>query len=461
VDHQSTVRDLVKLNANFTLNNYAHYQFDSYGKFFTGKENGSTISAPTLTRILFTGQEYDLRLKTYVHDYRIYDPLSGKFTKTDPLDLGPDTNPYRYVGNDPVNHTDPTGMDSIGTGTWGNHLDPGETAAWVVEDAGGWQQWNTPLGVLDDNGMIQLSAEWGGGSVSLAALNANAAANSLHGMTDAAAFAVMQQRINALKNGDTLVSDPPQTACQGFAEGWRRGSVVVNDALTLYQIESLHDEAERYIAQAQRDGDTLTEYAFYSGRVGAHSAQAAVGLHVLSAAGVTQVGTVPLSAIPSTGYVELTIAVNTGTMFPATASQGRNPPDVAVFATVPVRPTLPPFDGRTTHGVLVTNQGRVISLQSGNPNPAFANYPAAGHCEGQAAIWIRQNSSTGGVVYHNNPNGTCGFCHAQVPTLLPEGATLSVVPPAGAVPPPRWHINPNPYVGNSATPRPNPRQGGG
>jgi hypothetical protein len=109
---------------------------------------------------------------------------------------------------------------------------------------------------------------------------------------------------------------------------------------------------------------------------------------------------------------------------------------------------------------LITNEGEVISLQSGNASPTYANYPAALHVEGKAAIAIRESGSSGGVVYHNNPNGTCGFCNSQVPTLLPEGAELTVIPPAGTVPSSaRWYVNPEPYVGNSSIPKPNPQLG--
>ncbi len=123
-------------------------------------------------------------------------------------------------------------------------------------------------------------------------------------------------------------------------------------------------------------------------------------------------------------------------------------------------PELPAFDGQTTHGVLITNEGEVIPFQSGNPSPTYANYPAASHVEGKAALAIRESGSSGGVVYHNNPSGTCGFCNSQVPTLLPEGAQLRVVPPAGTVPPgPRWYVPSEPYVGNSAISKPNPQLG--
>ncbi|MDX1964629.1 MAG: RHS repeat-associated core domain-containing protein [Pirellulales bacterium] len=112
VDHQSTLRDLVRLNAGtFTLYSSAHYVFDSFGRFITGKENGATVTTPTLTRYLFTSQEYDTRLRTIHYGGREYNPDSGRFTTVDPLGFAAgDTNLQRYTGNDPVNHTDPTGM---------------------------------------------------------------------------------------------------------------------------------------------------------------------------------------------------------------------------------------------------------------------------------------------------------------------------------------------------------------
>ena len=75
--------------------------------------------------------------------------------------------------------------------------------------------------------------------------------------------------------------------------------------------------------------------------------------------------------------------------------------------------TLPPYDGKKTVGVLVTEEGNVVPLQSlktDQADPRYANYFSATHVEGQAAIYIRDNGSAGGVVYHNNPNGTCGQC---------------------------------------------------
>lgn len=123
-----------------------------------------------------------------------------------------------------------------------------------------------------------------------------------------------------------------------------------------------------------------------------------------------------------------------------------------------VRPKLPPFNGKATEGVLITNEGKVIPLQSGGGNPAYGNYAASGHVEGKAAILIRESESSGGVVYHNNPNGTCGFCNSQVETLLPEGAKLRVVPPENAIANNPWaQAGPTEYIGNGNPIKPNPK----
>jgi uncharacterized Zn-binding protein involved in type VI secretion len=120
-------------------------------------------------------------------------------------------------------------------------------------------------------------------------------------------------------------------------------------------------------------------------------------------------------------------------------------------------PELPPFDGKTTQGVLITKEGQTVPLESGNTDPKYANYAAAGHVEGKAAIWMRDNDSEGGTVFHNNTNGTCNYCNTQIPTLLPEGSTLDVVPPDNAVANNQWaHADPTSYTGNANSPKVRP-----
>jgi hypothetical protein len=117
-------------------------------------------------------------------------------------------------------------------------------------------------------------------------------------------------------------------------------------------------------------------------------------------------------------------------------------------------PPLPKYDG-TTSGVLITNEGQTVPLQSGEADPAYRKYPAARHAEGKAAIWIRQNGSSGGVVYHNNPEGTCQLCRTNLPTLLPKDSVLTVVPPPDAKPPDEtWIGTIKSFLGNNSVPTP-------
>jgi hypothetical protein len=46
--------------------------------------------------------------------WSMFDPTEGRWTTQDPLGLEPDSNPYRYVGNDPINNSDPSGLKPRG-----------------------------------------------------------------------------------------------------------------------------------------------------------------------------------------------------------------------------------------------------------------------------------------------------------------------------------------------------------
>ncbi|WP_337812469.1 DddA-like double-stranded DNA deaminase toxin [Ruminococcus bicirculans (ex Wegman et al. 2014)] len=79
---------------------------------------------------------------------------------------------------------------------------------------------------------------------------------------------------------------------------------------------------------------------------------------------------------------------------------------------------------------------------------------SASHVEGKAALYMRENGINEATVFHNNPNGTCGFCDRQVPALLPKGAKLTVVPPSNSVANNVRAIPvPKTYIGNSTVPK--------
>jgi RHS repeat-associated protein len=71
-------------------------------------------SSGTIPQYGYTGREPDGTGLIY-YRARAYDPTLGRFTQRDPIGLAGGLNPYVYVGNNPVNFTDPTGEWTVGT----------------------------------------------------------------------------------------------------------------------------------------------------------------------------------------------------------------------------------------------------------------------------------------------------------------------------------------------------------
>jgi RHS repeat-associated protein len=61
-------------------------------------------------RFMYTGQMWMPDYAAYHYKARAYRPDLGRFLQTDPVGYAQGLNLYAYVGNDPVNQTDPTGM---------------------------------------------------------------------------------------------------------------------------------------------------------------------------------------------------------------------------------------------------------------------------------------------------------------------------------------------------------------
>jgi RHS repeat-associated protein len=83
------------------------YVYDAFGQIIS--QTGSITNPYT-----FTGREYDSETGLYYYRARYYDAKIGRFISEDPIGFeGGDVNLMAYVGNNPVNYTDPLGLWAV------------------------------------------------------------------------------------------------------------------------------------------------------------------------------------------------------------------------------------------------------------------------------------------------------------------------------------------------------------
>jgi RHS repeat-associated protein len=101
-DHQGSITHL----SNHAGEVVETFTYDgSYGTILE-----HTKTQETYNPYCYTGREFDSR-ELYYYRARYYDPTIGRFISQDPIEfLSGDFNWYRYVGNDPVNWVDPSGL---------------------------------------------------------------------------------------------------------------------------------------------------------------------------------------------------------------------------------------------------------------------------------------------------------------------------------------------------------------
>jgi RHS repeat-associated protein len=103
-DQAGSVRDIATTSGSLI----DHVKYSSFGNILaeSNPSNGD--------RFKFAGREYDATTGLYYNRARFYDPATGKFIGQDPKKFAAgDANLYRYVGNDPIGFTDPTGNWSV------------------------------------------------------------------------------------------------------------------------------------------------------------------------------------------------------------------------------------------------------------------------------------------------------------------------------------------------------------
>jgi RHS repeat-associated protein len=103
-DNLGTIRDV--LDGNGTILN--HVSYDSFGKVVSQSDAGVEF------RYGFTGREQDNETGLDYYRARYYDSAVGRFISEDPIGFrAGDTNLTRYVGNNPVNWVDPSGLAPV------------------------------------------------------------------------------------------------------------------------------------------------------------------------------------------------------------------------------------------------------------------------------------------------------------------------------------------------------------
>ena len=77
----------------------------------------ATTGTP-ISRLQYTGREND-GTGLYYYRARVYDPAIGRFISEDPKRFAAGLNFYAYVGNNPINANDPSGLESLPAAAWG------------------------------------------------------------------------------------------------------------------------------------------------------------------------------------------------------------------------------------------------------------------------------------------------------------------------------------------------------
>ena len=105
-DRGDRVTSVLWRNANGAT--VARYEYDAWGDV-----RSETVSVPALTgnRYLFQGREYSHATGFCNCRARWYDPATGRWLSKDPIGLSGGLNLYEFCGNDPVDFSDPAGLD--------------------------------------------------------------------------------------------------------------------------------------------------------------------------------------------------------------------------------------------------------------------------------------------------------------------------------------------------------------
>ncbi len=130
--HHDHLRSVVGLTAH----EGSTVETTKYGSF--GEEISSSGNSENFLK--YTGREHDAEIGLYYYRARYYDPEVGRFLNEDPIGFEAGVNFYAYVGNNPVNYSDPDGLEPL-TGAL-------KAGAKLIQKIGGRMPRNWRIGAL-------------------------------------------------------------------------------------------------------------------------------------------------------------------------------------------------------------------------------------------------------------------------------------------------------------------------
>jgi RHS repeat-associated protein len=126
VNHQGSVIDTTNPDGSIAQ----QLAYDEYGNLTSQQPPASKTGEP----FRFTGRRFDPETGLYYYRARYYAPQLGRFLQVDPVGYKDQLHLYAYVGNDPLNNSDPSGTDELS----GMLPDPGymEYRATIMQEGG-------------------------------------------------------------------------------------------------------------------------------------------------------------------------------------------------------------------------------------------------------------------------------------------------------------------------------------
>jgi RHS repeat-associated protein len=181
-----------------------------------GEERGGSGASPNLLR--YTGRQLDPETGLYYYRARYYDPDLGRFLSEDPLGFGSGINFYAYVGNNPVNRNDPTGLIDVIFGAGGSAVAPTG-----VEGSGG-----IFFGFDNETGQ----AEGGLFGAIGAGVGVNVSADVFVGIVDDVNGQTINQNFTVGPVSVSLFFDANEGGLVGGTLGWGPGATVIGGSTT-------------------------------------------------------------------------------------------------------------------------------------------------------------------------------------------------------------------------------------